>query len=327
MTMTKTFVSVCLALSLAAPAFAGPVVSTSKVAHDYNNDKNSDVMYQDGSGLLFELLLDGTAILPASTSLFTLPAGWTVVDDGDFNNDNFVDILLDQGGGSRNLFELLIQGTTIQAGSTTVFQMPVGWSVVGVGDFNGDGFEDLLLTEGTIIFALLIQGTTILPASTTIFDLPANWVVRGTGKFNDDEFTDILLEDTVGGFLFGLHISGTTVLPTSGTIVGLSTGDTVVGVGDVDKLNQSDIILKDSADMLSAVLLNGNVPLTTSGSIFDSSAFNTITVGDYNKDDYTDVLLENDAGLLFELLLQGTSILPASTAVWTKPAGWVIVGG
>lgn len=303
-------------------AFAGPAV-----AHDYNGDGYSDVMYvDDASGLLFELQLQGVTIQPGSTSVFTLPANWVVAGDGDFNGDLRADLLLEDTT-TGLLFELLLDGTTILPASTSLFTLPPGWIVESIGDYNKDGFDDILLGDGNgLLFSLLIQGTTILPTSTSLFNLPAGWSVAGSGDFNNDGYIDVLLRSGSGAVgYFALLVQGTTILPGSSK-VGFGSL-TLAGIGNYDNLNSADIMLLDRPvppRSLFAVLLDGTTVLG-GNTVFNNNEYDVRATGDYNRDHFSDLMLEDPSGTLLALFLNGVTILPSSTTVWTKPAGWSVV--
>lgn len=67
--------------------------------------------------------------------------------------------------------------------------LPPDWQVVGIGDFNGDGYDDLLLRndDGTVTNWLGGNGGDFNDNSTN-FDIhaTADWQIIGTGRFDSD---------------------------------------------------------------------------------------------------------------------------------------------
>src|SRR5258708_13409910 len=71
-----------------------------------------------------------------------------------------------------------------EAGGRTV---PTNWSIVGTGDFNGDGKWDILWRDTTSgnIAIWEMNGTTVLnPSTAGIGNVPTPWSIVGTGDFN-----------------------------------------------------------------------------------------------------------------------------------------------
>src|ERR1700750_1818883 len=77
-----------------------------------------------------------------------------------------------------------------------------GWSIVGTGDFNGDGFGDILWrnTNGdTSVWLMTGTSTQVSVVSATDLGLvPTSWSVAQTGDFNGDGKADILWHNDNG---------------------------------------------------------------------------------------------------------------------------------
>jgi hypothetical protein len=64
--------------------------------------------------------------------------------------------------------------------------VPNAWTIVGTGDFNGDGFRDILWrnTNGDVDIWLM-NGFQIL-LTMDLGNVPTVWSIVGTGDFNGD---------------------------------------------------------------------------------------------------------------------------------------------
>jgi hypothetical protein len=106
------------------------------------------------------------------------------------------------------------------------------WTIVGTGDFNGDGVSDILWRENTgggVAMWLMNNNGTIMSA-VGVGSLPlATWTVAETGDFNGDGKSDILWYGSNGGVALWL-MNGATVssslgvgnVPTDWLILGLN---------------------------------------------------------------------------------------------------------
>lgn len=282
---------------------------------DFNGDGRSDVFLRDftGSGLfLYGTQSGGLMIGPALNWSPTV----TVAGLGDMNGDGREDMLLTSGNGigpTLLISALQTASAGFQPDWEAATMIDAGWSVVGTGDFNGDGKTDVLLrgVNGTVTDWL------IGPPDSTIVDVPDapfitksgfhitvphDWNIVGTGDFNGDGYDDILWRSDAGtvrewlgqadGLFHGNVANLNITVPTDWKVAGIAdfNGD---GYADIlwrsdagtvrDWLGQADGAFHGNvANLNSTVSLNWRIAAT----------------GDYNGDGYADVLWRKDDGTL-----------------------------
>jgi hypothetical protein len=179
---------------------------------DFNGDGKSDILWRNTNGTLIDWTMNGSQIT-ASQSL-TLQgaqaspdASWSIAGIGDFNGDGKSDILW------RNTSGTLIDWTMNGSQITSSRQVALGgspvmpdssWSIVGIGDFNGDGKSDILWrnTNGTLIDwtmngsqvasiqEVMLQGSPAMP--------DASWQIAQIGDFNANGKSDLLWRNSSG---------------------------------------------------------------------------------------------------------------------------------
>jgi hypothetical protein len=222
----------------------------------------SDILWRDNSGNTAIWEMNGTAVLNINTSgLGNVPTNWSVVGTGDFNGDGNGDILWrDPTGGDIAIWEM--SGTTVLNINTSgLGNVSSTWSVVGVGDFNGDGMSDILWRDSSGNLAIWeMNGTTVLNINSSgLGNVPTNWTVAGIGDFNGDGMSDILWFDPTAGNIAIWEMNGTAVLNINSSGVGtLPTTWSVAVTGDLNGDGKSDIIWSNTSGGVIAIwFMNG----------------------------------------------------------------------
>ena len=223
---------------------------------------------------------------------------------GDFNVDGVPDLAA-ANVGSGNVSILLGNGDgTFKAPST--IPIPASGAAAGgiaVGDFNGDGNQDLAVIDSnhSNVYILLGDGTgnfTVVGSSLIVGSLPHGIAV---GDFNGDGNADI----TVGDYNVNVPKSTVSILLGNGdgtfqprNIVNITTGDTQawwITVGDFNEDGNLDVqvmFINSSRPGALATLLGdgtGNFPTQTSVTAPGIDSPYTSVVGDLNGDGHLDV--------------------------------------
>jgi hypothetical protein len=203
---------------------------------DLNGDGESDLLWRDTSGSTAVWVMNGSSIVGSGylnvngTTIAPDPT-WSVAGMGDFNGDKYSDLIWRNSvTGELAEWQLhssdIIGSADLNAGGVAI-RPDASWSIIGVGDFNGDGNADLLWrnTNGTLS-EWLMHGSTVIDSSAltyngTAVNAPANWQVVEIGDFNGDRNSDILWRNTSTG-----QLSEWLML---GNVLGVSTTTTAGG--------------------------------------------------------------------------------------------------
>jgi hypothetical protein len=122
-------------------------------AGDFNNDTKNDILwYNQTNRVLWVWYMNrvnhaGTAELNNSVGV---NVGWRPVGVSDFDNDTKADVLFQQTSTAK-LVLWLMNGTLLKKNFLVRngTALPTGWNAVGIGDFTGEGSEDILLMKPT----------------------------------------------------------------------------------------------------------------------------------------------------------------------------------
>jgi FG-GAP-like repeat/FG-GAP repeat len=235
---------------------------------DFNGDGKADLLVRDpASGATAIWLMNGTQVVP-NQMLNIGPVGsdWTVVGTGQFDVSGITNqlglggILWQDTLGNLSLWLMDASrapkdGLIRSTGSYGPVD-PAVWSIVGMGDFNGDFKTDILWRKNNGDLAIWFMDGVGPAQPAGIGGLDTAWSVVGTGDFDGDGKFDILLRKTDGSTVIWF-MNGAVVKPTSGGIVSPDTTWSVAQTGDYDFDGKSDIIWRKTNGDTSIWLMDG----------------------------------------------------------------------
>ncbi|MBV9686134.1 MAG: VCBS repeat-containing protein [Alphaproteobacteria bacterium] len=209
------------------------VVATGSFTNNNTMQHVGGILWQDNDRNLYVSVMNNGQV--ASTSpAGVLPADWTVVG-ADLNGWIFLRNTATGGVrvwvlqvGSAQCAAALPTFTTGGTGSecgpgptiaiaADVGSMPRNWSIAGIGDFDRDGYSDILWRDHQGNVRIWLLGTTPnslnIRSSADLGNVPLNWSIVQTGDYNGDGFSDILWQDDTGN-LKAWFMQGTTLAKT-----------------------------------------------------------------------------------------------------------------
>jgi hypothetical protein len=171
---------------------------------DFDADTRTDVLlWNPRSGDLTIWYMSGTRLVRKSTLPFRID-DYEPVSILDFNHDGSPDILFQSQKGN-DILVAVMQGETLIAKEPIVFSAELSrtWRVVGTGDFDLDGDDDIVVvhsglrgsrdTADDTLAVILLNGTTgRIQTITQLFD--RNWQIRAVADFTGNGSPDLIWE-------------------------------------------------------------------------------------------------------------------------------------
>src|SRR5205807_2205513 len=158
-------------------------------------------------------------------------AHWTVAGIGDFDGDGKADILWRDTSTGQN-YIYFMDGSTIKPGEGFTGTVPdQNWQVAGIGDFDGDGKDDILwrnsVTGENYLYPM--DGLSVKPTEgylRTVAD--PDWQIVAVGDYDGDGKSDLLWRNASTGQNYLYPMDGTTIKPTEGYLRTVPVGNWAV---------------------------------------------------------------------------------------------------
>jgi hypothetical protein len=279
---------------------------------DFNGDGIADLATANRNSYNVTVLLGNGSggFTPSPASPVAAGAAPLSVAVGDFNGDGIPDLATANSLGN-NVSVLLgdgLGGFIPALGSP--FATGVGPTSVAVGDFNGDGSQDLAIANGAgSVTVLLGDGTGgFTAAAGSPFAAGPGPFFVAVADFNGDGKQDLAVADygcTTVTVLLGDGAGGFTAAPGSPFAAGSE--PTAVAVGDFNGDGVPDPAIADQGGVNDVTVLLGNGAGGfggAAGSPFAAGASPfTIVVGDFNGDGVQDLVLASQTGNNLSVLL------------------------
>jgi hypothetical protein len=181
--------------------------------YDFNHDGKADIVLQNTSTLAVAIWQMNGSTIAAAQIVATPAAGWKAIAAGNIGGDAIVL----QNTGSGDVARWLINGFTLTGGT------PIGTAasskLIGLGDFNTDGVDDLLFqspsTNAVSIWRL--NSSAAITGAMAIATPAAGVTVLGAADYDGNGRSDILLQNTSSNGISMWQTDGNTLL--SGAVV------------------------------------------------------------------------------------------------------------
>jgi Ca2+-binding RTX toxin-like protein len=280
-----------------------------EVRNDFNGDGRSDILWRHSGGDFAQwlgqanggLVHSGQAANPAD-------ANWRIVGTGDFNGDGRSDILWRHTGGSLGQWLGQANGSFLNNSGAVTNVIDTSWTMIGTGDFNGDGRHDLIWQHSSGEFASWLGQANggFVHSGQAANPVDLSWRVATTGDFNGDGRDDILWRHSSGAFGQWLGGADGRFINNGSPSTSSASAYQVAGTGDFNGDGRADLLLRNAGGEIIEWLgqANGGLLPNAAATRPLDPLWRISQIGDFNGDGRDDLLFRHGSGELAQWLGQ-----------------------
>ncbi len=218
---------------------------------DFDGDATPDVLFRDTNGDLYGDFMnpDYSPKVEPFPLFASVSTNFDLVGIADLDRDGHPDVIWrDTTTGDVSAW------LSTNPNPVFLFNMDLDYKIVGFGDFNGDGKQDMVVISRSsgYVAALYLDGTQYL-SSDWIAYVPPGFVASAIADFNADGKPDIIVQDQSDGSGWAWYFDGARYLGADY----LGTPDVMMNitrVGDFNRDGRADIVLRDPVTKVAIVV-------------------------------------------------------------------------
>ena len=235
--------------------------------------------------------------------LAALLCGIETVVAGDFNGDGNDDVLLRNEDGRWFYYPMDGRRHIVSERGLADLTRNRDWRFAGIGDFNGDGKDDVLLRhEDGRWWYYPMDGRRHIVSQRGLADLTRNlaWQVAGIGDLNGDGKDDVLLRNEDGRWFYYPMDGRNHIVSLRGLAdMTRNLAWQFAGIGDLNGDGKDDVLLRHEDGRWWYYPMDGRRHITSARGYADLTrnlAWQFAGIGDFNGDGKDDVLLRHEDG-------------------------------
>jgi hypothetical protein len=290
------------------------------------DDTADDVVFNDPTTQAITVARStGSAFTSFAASALRQGVTFAELVTGDFNGDGRLDIAGRNAANGQILVALAAANQFVTGAAWTTFSTVTTFKDIVVGDFNGDGRDDIAgrSAQGQLLVAI----STGTKFNNIVFDtLPTTQRALSNvkvGDFNGDGRDDLMgVVTATGQVVVSISTGSSFTSSVWGTVPVGSTND--VAVGDFNGDGRDDIFTRQGVSSLVVLRSTGNSFVSTPfGSSLSGVLYAGFRVGDFNGDGLADVVGFTSDGVVTVYRSTGGAFVPITAGTLSVPAAGI----
>jgi alpha-tubulin suppressor-like RCC1 family protein len=291
----------------------------------------SDTLWRRSSGVDISWETTGDAAASfAANSLPGVGAGWEALATCDVDGDGRSDVVWFAATSGTVAAWLMADAGTVRQ---VVYPASIGasapWSMLGCGDVDGDGVDDVVWRHATTgqVLAWLMRNDATIGTTRTLGFAPSSYVFRGFADVDGDWIRDLVWLEPASGTvaIWGMTPwgRGAAWFPAG---VGPASAWDIEATGDFDGDGRDDLLWRHGTGLVAIWYLNrDHVAATQFLPSVPPGQWSPQAIGDYLLDNREDLLWQSTTGQVVRWAMQGRTAAPLAAPVAGIGPGWAAV--
>ncbi|MEI6209607.1 MAG: FG-GAP-like repeat-containing protein [Desulfuromonadales bacterium] len=233
--------------------------------------------------------------------------------------------------GDGKVYGMTTNGSTVTSGAQFWQETNPAWSIVGQGDFDGDGVRDLAWWNSSNgqVYLMLMSGPTAVKSGAIVYtEANTAWKIVATGDINGDGKSDLIWWNSSTGQVYAMLLNGAAV--TGGGLI-YTEPDTawkIVAAADFNGNGTVELLWWNSSTGQTALGQTNGTSASTAAVIYTeaNTDWRIAGAGDLDGDGKADIVWHNrTTGQVYGMQTNGTAVTTGALICTEANTNWEIV--